>query len=82
MVQQLRNLRVAIGGRRILPRLRVGIAQHMRQLLLLRLHRAQLVEHGQTLIEHRSPRQRQPILRQIAQRHALDVRALAIVQRL
>src|SRR5580658_1126554 len=54
----------------------------MRQLLILSLKGADLVEDGEALVEDAAAGEREAVLWQIAQGHALGVCALAVVERL
>src|SRR5215469_4964883 len=54
----------------------------MCQLLVLDFKRADLVEDGETFVEDAAAGEREAILREVAEGHALDVRALAVVERL
>ena len=81
-VQKIGDLGVAVGGGVVLGGLRVRVGHRVRQLLVLDFERADLVEDGEALVEDAAAGEREAVLREVAEGHALGVGALAVVERL
>ena len=79
-VEQIGNLGVAVGGGVVLGGLRVRVGHRVRELLVLDFEGADLVEDGEALVEDAAAGEREAVLREVAEGHALGVRALAVVE--
>ena len=80
-MQHVHNVRVAVRNDGVFGRFMIQIAQLAGQHFGLGLHAAQFVEDAQALLEDGLAAHRQPVLRQVADRHALLPRYLAVVKR-
>ena len=81
-VEEIGDLGVAVGGGVVLGGLGVRVRHGVGQLLVFDFERADLVEDGEALVEDAAAGEREAILREVAEGHALGVGALAVVERL
>ncbi len=81
-VEEVGDLGVAVGGGDVLARFRVGLGDGVGELLVFSFERAELVEDREAFVEDGAAGEREAILRQVADGHAFDVGALAVVERL
>jgi hypothetical protein len=74
------DLGVAVGSGGVLLRLGVGVGESVGELFGLGLHFAEFVEDGEALVEDAAAGEREAVLREVADGHALDVGAQAVVE--
>jgi hypothetical protein len=78
-VQHIHNVRVAIRSRLVSRRIGLQITERAGENIGFRLHPAQFVEDAEALLKHCFAAHREPVLRQIAQRHAFGARDRAVI---
>ncbi len=80
-VELVGDIGVAVGGGVVLARLRVGASESVCvSSSASRFQGVQVVEDGQALVEDGLAAQREAILREVAEGHALDAGELAVVE--